>query len=121
MSEALAKNILGEKKVKCNDGRATLAIINVARERPNDYNLNLTTQNLIFLVFLFAPDMTGVDLAEEDARFMEYLESNGWEGAVGDDEDMNLIGTQSLPDGRVVSSTVLAAMSKGANETASAC
>jgi hypothetical protein len=36
--------------------------------------------------------MTGVDLAEEDARrFMEYLESNGWEGAVGDDEDMSLM------------------------------
>ena len=35
--------------------------------------------------------MTGVDLAEEDARFMEYLESNGWEGVVGEDEDMTLI------------------------------
>jgi len=35
--------------------------------------------------------MTGVDLAEEDAQFMEYLKSNGWEGTVGDDEDMNLI------------------------------
>jgi hypothetical protein len=35
--------------------------------------------------------MTGVDLAEEDARFMAYLEGNGWEGAVGEDEDMNLI------------------------------
>jgi hypothetical protein len=31
--------------------------------------------------------MTGVDLAEEDARFMEYLENNGWEGRVGEDED----------------------------------
>ncbi len=31
--------------------------------------------------------MTGVDLAEEDARFMEYLERNGWEGTVGDDSE----------------------------------
>ncbi|KAI0257608.1 MFS Git1p-like glycerophosphoinositol permease [Lactifluus subvellereus] len=28
---------------------------------------------------------------EEDARFMEYLERNGWEGAVGEDEDRDLI------------------------------
>jgi hypothetical protein len=32
-----------------------------------------------------------VDLADEDAQFMEYLESNGWEGAVGEGEDMALI------------------------------
>ena len=35
--------------------------------------------------------MTGVDLADEDARFMEYLERNGWEGNVGEDEDRDLI------------------------------
>jgi len=35
--------------------------------------------------------MTGVDLADEDAQFMEYLESHGWEGAVGEGEDMALI------------------------------
>jgi hypothetical protein len=46
----------------------------------------------ILVTYFFVPDMTGVDLAEEDARFMEYLESNGWEGAVGEDEDINLIG-----------------------------
>jgi len=45
----------------------------------------------ILVTYFFVPDMTGVDLAEEDARFMEYLESNGWEGAVGEDEDMDLI------------------------------
>jgi hypothetical protein len=43
------------------------------------------------MTYFFVPDMTGVDLAEEDAQFMAYLESNGWEGAVGEDEDMNLI------------------------------
>ena len=43
------------------------------------------------MTYFFVPDMTGVDLAEEDAGFMEYLESNGWEGVVGEDEDMDLI------------------------------
>jgi hypothetical protein len=41
----------------------------------------------ILVTYLFVPDMTGVDLAEEDARFMKYLESNGWEGTVGEPED----------------------------------
>jgi len=50
----------------------------------------------ILVTYFFVPDMTGVDLAEEDARFMEYLESNGWEGAVGEDEDMDLV------DGKVL-------------------
>ena len=40
------------------------------------------------------PDLTGADLAEEDARFMEYLKKNGWEGAVGEDEDTDLIGPE---------------------------
>lgn len=55
------------------------------------------------MTYFFVPDMTGVDLAEEDARFMEYLESNGWEGAVGEDEDMNLIegtASDSAPDSK---------------------
>jgi hypothetical protein len=42
----------------------------------------------IVVTYLFVPDMTGVDLAEEDARFMEYLERNGWEGTVGEDKDI---------------------------------
>ena len=48
--------------------------------------------------------MTGVDLAVEDARFMEYLERNGWEGVVGEDEDTNLIGREPS-SGSVTSST----------------
>ena len=35
--------------------------------------------------------MTGVDLADEDARFMGYLERNGWEGVVGEDDGADLI------------------------------
>jgi hypothetical protein len=30
--------------------------------------------------------MTGVDLADEDAKFMAYLEENGWTGLVGEDD-----------------------------------
>ena len=45
----------------------------------------------ILMTYFFVPDLTGVDLAEENAQFMEYLKRNGWEGVAGDDDDMNLI------------------------------
>ena len=45
----------------------------------------------ILVTYFLVPDMTGVDLADEDAQFMEYLESHGWEGAVEEGEDMALI------------------------------
>ena len=32
-------------------------------------------------------ELAGVDLADEDRKFMEYLAENGWEGEVGDDDD----------------------------------
>ncbi|KAH9173373.1 MFS general substrate transporter [Lactarius sanguifluus] len=48
----------------------------------------------ILVTYFFVPDMTGVDLADEDVRFMEYLEINGWEGVVGEDEDKDLIGRE---------------------------
>jgi hypothetical protein len=41
----------------------------------------------VLVTYFFVPDMTGVDLADVDARFMEYLKRNGWEGVVGEDED----------------------------------
>lgn len=44
----------------------------------------------ILIAYFFVQDMTGVDLADEDARFMEYLERNGWEGVVVG--DVGLIG-----------------------------
>lgn len=44
----------------------------------------------ILVTYIFVPDMTGVDLAEEDTRFMEYLERNGWEGTVGENEDEDI-------------------------------
>ncbi|EMD34864.1 hypothetical protein CERSUDRAFT_54709 [Gelatoporia subvermispora B] len=41
----------------------------------------------ILVTYFFVPDMTGVDLADEDEKFMRYLAENGWEGEVGDDDD----------------------------------
>lgn len=43
------------------------------------------------MTYFFVPDMTGIDLADEDAKFMQYLAENGWEGEVGEDDDKNLI------------------------------
>ena len=41
----------------------------------------------ILVTYFFVPDMTGVDLADEDEKFLKYLADNGWEGEVGDDEE----------------------------------
>ena len=41
----------------------------------------------ILVTYFFVPDMTGVDLADEDRKFMEYLAENGWEGEVGEEPD----------------------------------
>jgi hypothetical protein len=43
------------------------------------------------VTYFFVPDMTGIDLADEDAKFMKYLAENGWEGEVGEEDDKNLI------------------------------
>ena len=43
------------------------------------------------MTYFFVPDLTGVDLADEDVKFMKYLADNGWEGEVGEDDDKNLI------------------------------
>ncbi|THG99889.1 hypothetical protein EW026_g2534 [Hermanssonia centrifuga] len=40
----------------------------------------------ILVTYFFVPDLTGVDLADEDRKFMEYLAENGWEGDVGEDD-----------------------------------
>jgi len=45
----------------------------------------------IIITYLFVPDMTGIDLAEEDAAFLKYLADNGWEGEVGEDDDRALV------------------------------
>ncbi|THH10148.1 hypothetical protein EW145_g1533 [Phellinidium pouzarii] len=45
----------------------------------------------ILVTYFFVPDMTGIDLAVEDAAFLEYLAANGWEGHVGEDDDCALV------------------------------
>ena len=35
--------------------------------------------------------MTGVDFADEDAKFMRYLVQNGWEGEIGEDDEKALV------------------------------
>jgi hypothetical protein len=47
----------------------------------------------VLITYFFVPDMTGVDLADEDAKFMRYLADNGWEGEVGEDDDKALLVT----------------------------
>jgi MFS family permease len=54
----------------------------------------------VLVTYFFVPDMTGVDLADVDARFMEYLKRNGWEGVVGEDEDENENEVTNLVIGR---------------------
>lgn len=44
----------------------------------------------VLVTWLFVPDMTGKDLAEEDALFLEYLQAHGWEGEVGEHEQKGL-------------------------------
>ncbi|KAG1833912.1 major facilitator superfamily domain-containing protein [Suillus variegatus] len=41
----------------------------------------------VLITYFCVPDMTGVDLADEDAKFMKYLADNGWEGEVGEDSE----------------------------------
>jgi len=45
----------------------------------------------VLVTYLCVPDMTGVDLADEDAKFMKYLADNGWEGHVGEDDETEMI------------------------------
>jgi hypothetical protein len=45
----------------------------------------------ILVTYFFVPDMTGVDLADEDRKFMNYLSSNGWQGEIGEDDDKEIL------------------------------
>ena len=39
----------------------------------------------VLVTYFFVPDMTGVDLADEDAKWLQYLAENGWNGEVGNE------------------------------------
>lgn len=43
------------------------------------------------MTYFFVPDMKNEDMAEEDARFMQYLADNGWEGDVGESDRKELV------------------------------
>jgi aminopeptidase C len=45
--------------------------------------------------------MTGIDLADEDTKFMKYLVENGWHGEVGEDDDRHLVTKGSTQEGIV--------------------
>lgn len=45
----------------------------------------------ILVTYFFVPDMTGVDLADEDRSFMQYLTDEGWGGEIGEDDDKEII------------------------------
>ncbi|EEB98648.1 hypothetical protein MPER_01810, partial [Moniliophthora perniciosa FA553] len=45
----------------------------------------------ILVTYFFVPDMTGVDLADEDRKFMVYLASNGWMGEVGESDEKEIL------------------------------
>ncbi|KAH9947902.1 major facilitator superfamily domain-containing protein [Amylocystis lapponica] len=44
----------------------------------------------IVVTYFFVPDMTGVDLADEDVNLLKYLEEHGWHGDVGEDDEFGL-------------------------------
>jgi hypothetical protein len=44
----------------------------------------------VLVTWIFVPDMTGKDLADEDVSFMEYLKAEGWEGEVGEHDQKGL-------------------------------
>lgn len=43
------------------------------------------------ITYFFVPDKTGIDLADEDAEFMKYLIENGWEGEVGEEDEIEIV------------------------------
>ncbi|KAH9835369.1 MFS Git1p-like glycerophosphoinositol permease [Rhodofomes roseus] len=53
----------------------------------------------ILVTYLFVPDMTGIDLALEDTRFLRYLAENGWDGDVGIAGDTGPLGTEEVKSG----------------------
>jgi len=46
----------------------------------------------VLVTYFFVPDKTGIDLADEDEKWLQYLADNGWEGDVGEEDDIVLAG-----------------------------
>lgn len=52
----------------------------------------------VLITYFCVPDMTGVDLADEDAKFMKYLADNGWEGEVGEDDEKGILADHDVAE-----------------------
>ena len=52
----------------------------------------------MLVTYFCVPDMTGIDLAEEDTKFMAYLKEHGWEGEVGEGNEMQQIVTHEVAE-----------------------
>ncbi|KAG2118416.1 major facilitator superfamily domain-containing protein [Suillus clintonianus] len=50
----------------------------------------------VLITYFCIPDMTGVDLAEEDTKFMKYLADNGWEGEVGEGDEKGMFADHDI-------------------------
>ncbi|PCH33816.1 MFS general substrate transporter [Wolfiporia cocos MD-104 SS10] len=50
----------------------------------------------IVLTYFFIPDMTGVDFADEDQKFLQYLADNGWTGDIGEEDETTLTDSSSV-------------------------
>jgi hypothetical protein len=55
----------------------------------------------ILVTYFFVPDLTGVDLADEDRKFMQYLRDSGWDGAVGEDDEQEVDDDESSVDAKM--------------------
>lgn len=57
-----------------------------APQVPLTWNPAICGTTGILVTYFFVSDMTGVDLADEDMKFMQYLAENGWTGEVGENQ-----------------------------------
>ncbi|KDQ10576.1 hypothetical protein BOTBODRAFT_490216 [Botryobasidium botryosum FD-172 SS1] len=53
----------------------------------------------ILVTWIFVPDLTGEDLANEDAAFNAYLASQGWQGELGEKDDTSSVAELHLEKG----------------------
>ncbi|OSX63583.1 hypothetical protein POSPLADRAFT_1139705 [Postia placenta MAD-698-R-SB12] len=52
----------------------------------------------VLVTYFFVPDKTGIDLADEDEKWLAYLAANGWEGDVGEEDEIVLAGDAKEDD-----------------------
>lgn len=67
----------------------------------------------ILVTWLFVPNVTGNDLAEEDEKFRLYLVSKGWHGEMGE-EDLQALADEGIPESVVDSAERKGSIGKAA-------